>query len=230
MAVALVTGASKGIGKAMAEVLVQEGYEVYGIGRTFEADTHGVHPAVLDLRDEKQVNAFLASFQAGQLKVLVNCAGSAYYGMHEEIRPEQIHEMVRVDLEVPMLLCGRYLRILRRNQGIIVNVCSVTAVDGSPHAAVYGALKAGLLAFTKNIMKENRKFGMKAVAVLPDLTDTELYRHADFRPKGGCALNAQEVAECLKWILEDENRIVEEIVLRPQYNGIERMKKDGSKR
>ena len=42
-------------------------------------------------------------------------------------------------------------------------------------------------------------------------------------------MNAQEVAECLKWILEDENRIVEEIVLRPQYNGIERMKKNGSK-
>lgn len=223
---ALVTGASAGIGRAIAHVLIEEGYEVTGIGRRFEeAESRMFHPAVLDLQDEKAVRTFMHEFDEHSLQVLVNCAGSAYYGMHEEISEAMIHEMVHVDLEVPMVLCGRYIRTLRKNQGTIINVSSVTALDGAPHAAAYGAVKAGLLSFTRNIMKENRKFGMKAVSILPDLTDTDLYRNADFEPKEGCSLSSEEAAEAVRWILEDENRIVEEVVLRPQYNGITRKRK-----
>lgn len=218
---ALVTGASHGIGQAIAHTLTELGYEVTGIGRHFET-AEPFETAVLDLMDQKKTDAFLNSYDSSDLKVLVNCAGSAYYGMHEEISPVKIHEMVQVDLEVPMVLCGKYLRVLRKNKGIIINVASVTAVDGAPHAAAYGAVKAGLLSFDRSLLKENRKFGMKVVTLLPDLTETQLYRHADFQPKDGCYLRPEEVAEAVKFILKDENRIVEEMVLRPQYNGIVR--------
>jgi short-subunit dehydrogenase len=222
---ALVTGASRGIGRAIADVLLESGYEVTGIGRHFQTEEkEHFHAVELDLMDDRKLHAFMDAYDSADLHVLVNCAGSAYYGMHEEIHPDQLREMIQVDLEVPMVLCGRYLRTLRKNQGTIINVASVTAVDGAPHAAAYGAVKAGLLSFDRSLMKENRKFGMKVVTLLPDLTDTALYRHADFAPKEGCVLQPEEVADAVRFILQDPNRIVEEMVIRSQYNGIERKK------
>ncbi len=209
---ALVSGASSGIGRAVSRRLMELGYEVYGIGRDFgeweaaNRKTPGAagtermgtgipqteawlyagsvfHPIRCDLLDSERLPALLEPIRrTGRLRLLVNNAGAAYYGLHEMQTAAQIREMLRTNLETPMLLTQFFLRGIRERQGCIVNISSVTAMHSSPHAAVYAASKAGLLSFSRSLFEELRKHGVRVVSILPDLTETELYRNADFRP------------------------------------------------
>ena len=219
---AIVTGASHGIGRSIAEMLVKEGYEVYGIGRTFD-QIDSFHEVVMDLLDEKQLSVFLHDFDQSDLKIVVNNAGCAYYGLHEEMNEKKIREMIRLNLEVPEVITNRTLRALRRNQGWLVNIASVSGLSSSTHAAAYGSTKAGLIHFTKTIYDENRKYGMKAVCLIPDLTDTDLYRNAGFtvsKNREEC-LKPEDVSETLKYVLHLPAGVtMEEIVIRPQKNRI----------
>lgn len=268
--VALVTGASSGIGRAISARLLALGYEVYGIGRQFPAelplpssnvaDLHAgtrpqtplapeadasvgtstnqtgseigaaaFHPIVCDLLDTKKLPGVVAALQKEwkqekrTLTLLVNNAGTAYYGLHEEIRAEGISEMVRVNLEVPMLLTQQLLRTLKQNHGTIINISSVTAIGSNPHGVAYGATKAGLLSFSRSLFDEARKYGVRVTAILPDMTDTQLYRHADFEadPAMDAHLEAEDVADAVEYALTTRaGTCVPEIILRPQLHRI----------
>ena len=260
--VALVTGASSGIGRAISARLLALGYEVYGIGRQFpaelpkalvnatdrsagtrpqaplapEADAAAgppvtFHPIVCDLLDTKKLQSVVAALQKEwkqekrTFALLVNNAGTAYYGLHEELRPEGISEMVRVNLEVPMLLTQQLLRTLKQNHGTIINISSVTAIGSNPHGVAYGATKAGLLSFSRSLLAENRKYGVRVMTILPDLTDTSLYRNADFTPDSApdCHLEPTDVADAVEFALtRREGIMTPEILLRPQKNRIQK--------
>ena len=235
--IALVTGASSGIGRAIAEKLAGEGYEVYGIGRTFTDDattempeatdeaSGGVHRLIYDLTDTKKLPDFLKENVKGKLSLLVNCAGAAYYGPHETLSPAAIHEMVTVNVEVPLLLTNRYLRDLR-DGGAIVNVSSVTAKqNNNSFGCAYGATKAAVSHFSEALFEETRKSGVRVITVHPDLTDTNLYRNADFTPTddADCVLTAEEVADAvLTAVQARDGLVVSDITLRPQRNRIVR--------
>lgn len=275
--VALVTGASSGIGRAISARLLALGYEVYGIGRQFPAELPeasvnaadlsagtrpqaplapeaeaaawtptnpsaseiaaaagspaAFHPIVCDLLDTKKLQSVVASLQKEwkqekrTLTLLVNNAGTAYYGLHEELRPDGISEMVRVNLEVPMLLTQQLLRTLKQNHGTIINISSVTAIGSNPHGVAYGATKAGLLSFSRSLFDEARKYGVRVTAILPDMTDTELYRHADFTadPAMDAHLEAEDVADAVEYALTTRaGTCVPEITLRPQLHRIKK--------
>lgn len=275
--VALVTGASSGIGRAISARLLALGYEVYGIGRQFptelpEASVNAAdlsagtrpqaplapeaeaaawtptnpsaseiaaaagspaafHPIVCDLLDTKKLQSVVAALQKEwkqekrTFSLLVNNAGTAYYGLHEELRPEGISEMVRVNLEVPMLLTQQLLRTLKQNHGTIINISSVTAIGSNPHGVAYGATKAGLLSFSRSLFDEARKYGVRVTAILPDMTDTELYRHADFTadPAMDAHLEAEDVADAVEYALTTRaGTCVPEIILRPQLHRIKK--------
>ncbi len=224
---ALVTGASSGIGEAISRMLCAEGWTVYGIGRTFSSApvSPSFHAISCDLLNAEELEEALRQVPEQELSLLINNAGCAWYGLHETMNEKKIQAMVRTDLEIPMILCQKYLRQLRSVQGTILNVVSVTALSSSPHAAAYGAAKAGLLSFTRSLFEENRKYGMKICAILPDLTDTKLYRNADFTPSSeqGCVLSAEQVADAVKYMLSlPEGSVISELVLQPQKNRIER--------
>ena len=226
---ALVTGASSGIGQAIAQRLLEHGYEVYGIGRDFSACTltgHAqFHTVVLDLLDTPALLAFLETLPKDNLSVLVNSAGCAWYGPHETLSVEAIQTMTRVNLETPILLCGKLLRTLKQNHGTIINIASVTALETSTHGAAYGALKAGLVHFSRTLFEEHRKSGLKVSVILPDMTDTALYRNADFGPDftEGAYLSPEDTADAVMTVLNArEGTVLSEIVLRPQYRRIHR--------
>ena len=226
---ALVTGASSGIGQAIAQRLLEHGYEVYGIGRDFSACTLTghvqFHTVVLDLLDTPALLAFLETLPKDNLSVLVNSAGCAWYGPHETLSVEAIQTMTRVNLETPILLCGKLLRTLKQNHGTIINIASVTALETSTHGAAYGALKAGLVHFSRTLFEEHRKSGLKVSVILPDMTDTALYRNADFGPDltEGAYLSPEDTADAVMTVLNArEGTVLSEIVLRPQYRRIHR--------
>ncbi len=215
---AVVTGASSGIGRALAGMLSSEGYDVIGFGRKFEADCP-FRTVEIDLTDTSRALNLMRDI--GPVDILVNCAGCAYYGVHGQITSDEISEMVRVDLELPMLLSRIFLPGLREKQGYIVNIASVTATRINTHAAAYGAVKAGLRSFGRSLFEEERKNGVKVLTVCPDLTDTALYRNADFEPDKETCLTSEEVASSvLNVIKSPEGVVVTELEIRPQYNKI----------
>ena len=233
---AIVTGASSGIGAAISARLCKMGYEVFGIGRSFgssfaeqfpdAADNPLFHAVVCDLLDTEKMLKLVRGIAAeATVTLLVNNAGSAYYGLHEELSPKKIQEMVRTDLEVPMILSQQLLRGFKKNKGCIVNIASVTAQQSNPHGCAYGAVKAGLVSFSRSLFDEARKYGVRVAVVSPDMTKTELYRNADFTvgEETESYLLTQDVADAVAYIVEQREGVaVSEVTLRPQYHRIRR--------
>ncbi len=235
---AIVTGASSGIGLAIAGTLCELGFRVYGFGRNFEREkVRGLiaayeeqfQPIVCDLLDTvKLCDAVNAIRKNENIKILVNAAGVGYYGLHEELSVKQIQTLVRTNLEVPMILTNRLLRVLKENSGYIINVSSITAKQTNPHGCAYGAVKAGLTNFGESLFEEARKYGIKVTNLHPDMTYTNLYRDADFTcsSDNGCALYSKEVADAVRYILQQrEGVVVPDITIRPQYHRIARKDK-----
>lgn len=222
---AIVTGASSGIGLAISRMLSEEGYKVYGIGRTFPEDSDFFEKRFsLDIRE---TDALLRKVsEAERVDLLVNAAGSAYYGLAEFNTPAQIQEMCRTDLEAPLILTSALLPKLKETKGMVINIASVTSTRINTHGAVYGALKAGLRSYGRSLYEEVRKTGVRVVTVCPDLTaNTGLYRNADFKPSAedGCYLLPEDTAQCVKSVINmREGAAVTEVEVRPQFNRIEK--------
>ena len=244
--VAIVTGASSGIGLEISKVLCRLGYEVYGLGRKFreedllEIQSHSIeavsneevqktgifHPIICDLLDTgKLENTIRTIKKENSVKVLVNNAGAGYYGLHEELNPGKIREMVRVNLEVPMVLTNLLLRDIKKTKGTIINISSVTATSSNPHGCAYGATKAGLTSFAHSLFDEARKYGVQVINIQPDMTKTNLYRNANFTnsEEEGAYLLPEDVAEAVGFVLSRrEGCVVTDINLKPQFHRIQR--------
>lgn len=224
----VLTGASSGIGRAIARRLLECGYKVYGVGRDFgeEIWPHGFHKLIIDM---KNTGSFYDQIR-GLLKRenicgLINNAGAAYYGLHETLNPAKIHEMVTVNLEIPMVLSQLALRDLKKNRGHIINISSVTAKQTNPHGCAYGATKAGLSSFSASLFDENRKYGVHVCTIHPDMVKTNLYRNADFCQGEDemSYLTPQQVADAVMYVLSvPESMSVTDITLRPQKHQIRR--------
>lgn len=225
MSIAIVTGASSGIGLSITKQLLKDGYEVFGIGRNFieKINDHNFHEIQCDLLDEKAFNHCLKQLPQKDINVLINNAGCAYYGMHETIQKDHIKEMVHLNLEIPMILAQHYIRSLRENKGTIINIASISGTHAAPHGASYAATKAALISFSRSLFEENRKHGMKVTCIIPDMTSTNLYRNADFEAEKtyGCSLLPEDVADVVSNVLKQKDGIVvSEITLQPQYHRI----------
>lgn len=227
---AIVTGASSGIGYAISRKLCELGYQVFGFGRNFEKaeleEEDGFHPVVCDVLDTDRLCACVEQIVSEhQVRVLVNNAGVGYYGLHEELNPQKIKELVRTNLEAPMILTQQLLRHLKKNAGYVINISSVTAVESNPHGCAYGATKAGLASFSHSLFDEARKYGVKVVTIFPDMTQTNLYRNADFKEGDEIEsyLLPKEVAAAVEFVLSQrEGMIVSDVTLKPQIRRIKR--------
>lgn len=242
MKTAIVTGASSGIGAAVTKELLLLGYEVFGIGRDLfgflsqlSADAElaplspHFHAVALDLRRTNTLIDTITELKSQyRISLLVNNAGVGYFGLHEELKPEMLHEMVTVNLEVPMLLCQLLLRDLKAENGHIIQISSVTASQSSPHGCAYGATKAGLSAFSKSLFAEARKYGVHVTCIHPDMTKSNFYRNADFcaDEEEGCCLLPEDVAAAVRAALSArEGVVVQEITLTPQKHRIAKCQK-----
>ncbi|WP_066715480.1 SDR family oxidoreductase [Clostridium sp. Marseille-P299] len=223
MKTAIVTGASSGIGLEICKKLNFKNIAVFGFGRDFSKTnyTHALfHPITCDLRKTGPLAEEIKKIRKEhEISILINNAGVGYYGPHEEQNPAKIHEMVTVNLEVPILLSQLLLRDIKKNSGYIINISSVTATKSSPHGCAYAATKAGLASFSNSLFDETRKYGVKVVNIMPDMTKTSLYRNANFdvADTADTYLDPVEVADCVMYILSQrEGLVITDITLKPQ--------------
>lgn len=228
----LLTGASSGIGQALARRLCLDGWTVYGIGRHFPADTAAVlpknfHPVVCDLLDTGRLLDIIRKLrQQVSFQVLINNAGCAWYGPHESLTTDEISQIIRTDLEVPMILTREFLPSFRQRGGTFLYIASVTAVHTSnPRGAAYAAAKTGLLSFARSLREETRRSAVKVATILPGMTQTGLYRNADFEadPASGASLLPDDVAAAASYVLSLPAEVcVPELVIEPQHDRIRR--------
>lgn len=232
MDTAIVTGASSGIGLAISKVLLQNNYIVYGLGRDFSKVSlkdENFKAISCDLLETNKVFEIIKNIKKTEnIKVLVNNAGAAYFGLHEELNTKKIHEMVTTNLEIPLCLTQLLLRDMKKNKGYIINISSVTAKKSSPHGCAYGATKAAISHFSTSLFDECRKYGVKVVCIHPDIVKSNFYRNADFKEGESfdSFITPEEVAEAVNFALKVRDGLsINEISLSPQKNRISKKTK-----
>lgn len=225
----LITGATSGIGLAITKKLLNLNYIVYGVGRDFtkvDIENPNFHPIVCDLLKYQNIEEMVKKLKKEvDIDILINCAGVGYFGLHEEINPTKLHKMITLNLEAPLVLTQLLLRDLKKRQGTVINISSITATKASTYGCAYSATKAGLLHFSKGLFDEVRKTGVKVVSILPDITKTAFYDELNFRE--GEEEDSYILPECVADAVENilsqrKGTVITEIILQPQRHIIRR--------
>jgi len=166
------TGASSGIGLAIAELLVARGHEVWGTSRNLERipKMPRLHPMRLDLGDPRSVEeAFnVALAEAGHFDVLINNAGSGHFGPAENLSEKEIVNQFQILVFGHVQLVRLALRMMQlRGEGLIINITSLAGRLPVPFMAAYNAAKAAMASFTISIQLELPDSRVRVVDLQP---------------------------------------------------------------
>jgi len=228
--IALVTGASSGLGRSFALALAEAGAKVFLAARREEklrevvdeiqraggeAAYHVVDvrvvPALYDL-----VDVLLARFK--RLDILVNNAGVGYRSPLLETRRSEIMEMLETDLAAAIYLTQASLNaLLRAAPSDIVNVSSIAGLEGFAEGTVYCAAKSGLVGFTRALAQELKPANIRVTAICPGSIETDFFER--FRPtlERPQMLRSDDAVRALLYVLTSPPNVVHgEIVLRPR--------------
>jgi 3-oxoacyl-[acyl-carrier protein] reductase len=188
--VAVITGASRGIGRAIAVDLGAQGYAVAILGRDAAAlaetaaavrERAGaaapVAVLVADVADQAAVDAAVAAVLAefGRIDVAVANAGQSQDGLILRFKPADLDRLIDVNLKSAFYLCAAVAKpMLKQRGGSIVVVSSIVGIGGNPGQSVYAATKAGLLGLTRSLAKELGSRNVRVNAVAPGLIETAM--------------------------------------------------------
>src|SRR5713226_4610229 len=201
------TGASSGIGHAIAEMLVAHGHEVWGTSRNLERipKMPRLYPVHLDLSDprsvEKAFNAALA--EAGHFDVLINNAGSGHFGPAENLSEKEIASQFQILVFGQVQLMRLALRMMQaRGEGLIINVTSLAGRLPVPFMAAYNAAKAAMASFTMSIQLELPDARVRIIDLQPGDICTEFNSAVD---KGAQHDPRYEMRVAKTWEAVDRN-------------------------
>lgn len=178
---ALVTGATGGIGAAIAAALGAQGAKLIVTGSTMErasaaAERLNATPLAANLADREALAALAKDAEeAGPVDILVNCAGITRDGLLMRMKEDDFDQVIAVNLTAAFLLSKAFTRgMMRRRWGRIINVGSVIGFSGNVGQANYAAAKAGLVGLTKSIARESASRGITANVVAPGYIETPM--------------------------------------------------------
>ena len=226
--IALVTGAGRGIGKAVALSLAQSGCRVILAARSRE-QLEEVHREIRDrggealvvaadlTRDEDIQQLVETSRSWGVVDILINNAG---WGKRAPVVKGNVDDWDRtfgLNLRAPMILAKQFLpNMIAKGEGAVINIGSVSGKSGEANGAAYAASKFGLIGFTQSLYEEVREQGIKVSVILPGFVDTPLIppnRQLD-RSK---MIQADDIAQAVHYVLTSPTTCCPvEITVRPQ--------------
>jgi hypothetical protein len=187
--VALVTGASSGIGREMARLLAKRGHDLVLVSRSQDKLTElsrelaagqgvAVHILPVDLADDngcQRVFDFTRD-QGIAVGILINNAGVGLFGEHSALGRDDLENMLRLNVISLSALCNIYGREMKkRGQGRILNIASTAAYQPTPFCAAYGASKSFVLNFSEALAKELEDYGVTVSCLSPGPTDTGFF-------------------------------------------------------
>jgi 3-oxoacyl-[acyl-carrier protein] reductase len=184
---ALITGAGKGLGRAMAIALAEEGVNVGLMART-EADLQELAKeiesrnvraviAVADVSSIDSVNAAVAQIKAGLgvIDILINNAGVGAFGSFMELEPEKWEEIIKINLFGAYYVTRAVLpEMIERKTGDIINVSSTAGQRGAAVTSAYSASKFGLIGLSESLMQEVRKHNIRVTTLTPSTIATSM--------------------------------------------------------
>ena len=209
---ALITGASRGIGKAIAKELAAQGYDLYLtcekniVSLQSDADTlsseYGIRCVCFsgDLGNSSYVNEIFQ--QIASLDVLINCAGIAHIGLLQDMTDEEWRHVMRANIDSVFYTCRRSIPLmLAQGGGCIINISSVWGNTGASMETAYSASKGAVNALTKALGKELAPSHIRVNAIACGLIDTEMNSH----------LSSEELKEIISEIPADRIGKPEEV-------------------
>ena len=217
---ALITGGSRGIGKAIAIALAKEGVDIIITGRNKSSLLHAqtaisdhsekVMYAVMDVSKRNEVDTVIAEIieKSAPIDILINNAGIGAFGGFLELQPEQWEEIIQVNLlgvyyTTRAILPG----MIARKTGDIINISSTAGLRGAPVTSAYSASKFGLLGLTESLMLEVRKHDIRVSALTPSTVATDMavdLKLTDGNPNK--VLQAEDLAELVVALLKLNRR------------------------
>jgi NADP-dependent 3-hydroxy acid dehydrogenase YdfG len=228
--VAVVTGASRGLGRVFADALVAKGATVVGLARSLDdlndaKDALGdaFHPVECDVRDPDDVFHAFKTVQesAGRCDVLINNAGLGRFSAVEEYDDDAWDVMMDTNV-TGLFFCTRAAIPMMKAQnaesgfgGHIVNIASIAGLIGNPNISGYNASKFAVRGFSEAIMKELREDGIKVTCVYPGSIETH------FSSESGSSgsknpMQPESIAATVVHVLEGpDNYLISEVVMRP---------------
>ena len=225
---ALVTGGTRGIGRAIALRLAREGYAVVVSGRTaasvdealrgFRSEGVSVHGSPADVRreeDQRRLVAFVEE-RCGRLDVLVNNAGIGSFGRVDELAPSAFRDVLETNLFGPYYAIRHAVPLMKKNGGgFIVNVASLAAVNAFAGGAAYNASKFGLLGLSDAAMLDLRHDGIRVAVVMPGSVATD-WNHSHGNRDASWMLQPEDVAEAVAGLVRFPGRAIpSRLELRP---------------
>jgi NADP-dependent 3-hydroxy acid dehydrogenase YdfG len=234
--VALITGASSGIGAATAKALLQAGARVAVSARRVDrlqalqsetgASDDQFFICQADIREQadarKLIDSTLAHF--GRLDMLINNAGLSRGNTHDGIDPDDIRLMLDTNVFALTNLTRMALPALKKEGGDVINLSSTAALALNPGAAVYAASKAAVATFSEILRKELCNDNIRVTTIFPGLVKTEFFDSFDTEKKNRLlqmadaidGLTAEDLAEAIVFTVTRPGRVsINELVIRP---------------
>jgi 3-oxoacyl-[acyl-carrier protein] reductase len=224
--VALITGAGRGIGRAVALSFAEEGAHLALAARSVNElvevakDVQKLGPQALpqaaDVTDESAVSQLVERARAvfGRIDILVNNAGVMPYGSLEQTNPAVWRHALEVNLTGAYLCTRAVLPIMiGQGDGAIVNIAARAGREAAPLEAAFAASKFGLIGLTRALAAEVREQGVRVNAICPGAVDTQLLRDSGKPFAAGDLLTPQDVARAAVYLASDESKSITGVAL-----------------
>ena len=229
---ALVTGASSGIGLAVARALAESGHaltvaarrpeKLSAAARDLRAGGHDVAEVAADLTSEEDVRRVAQAHRERhrRLDVLVNSAGGGFGAAAAEQTTKRIDVQLDLNVRAIVLLYRECVDMLRsagaeHGNALVINVASIAGKSGEAWLSVYSATKAAVIGYTQAMNKELNRSGVKSVALCPGFVDTPMTDYIKERIRPEAMIRPEDLAEAVRFLLRlSPTCVVPEIVFQ----------------
>jgi len=234
MATAIITGGTKGIGKAVCDIFIQNGFDISLNARnqkdldkvkeeySVKYPHQKVHTAQVDMSKKEEVKAYAAEVlnEMDTIDVLVNNAGTFMPGQIINEEEGQLEKMIDTNLYSAYYMTrGIITKMQEQGRGYIFNMCSIASFMAYPNGGSYAISKFALLGFSKSVREEVKEMGIKVSSIMPGATWSDSWKGVDLPDER--LMKATDVAQSI-WSAYNlsDSAVLEEIVLRPQLGDL----------
>ncbi len=223
---AVVTGASSGLGAALAHALVAKGATVYGLARNLDKLNalqkqlgKTFIPVKMDITNQKAVAVWVKkTFSDAKIpNILINNAGAGYFNKIDELPLQHWYDMINTNLNGAFYISSNIVPFMKKNHVSchIINIGSILGKTTRPDSAAYSATKYGIQGFSEALSKELRAYNIKVTCVNPGSIETRFFEQSGIEPHSNM-LQPIDIAALIIHVLETPcNMLIDEITLRP---------------